>query len=81
MSDGTRTRGLQSHSLETTSENLGENRESESRSNTGANTGALEAACEPDVADPDLALVVSCWDELPAALRAGIAAMVRAAGT
>jgi hypothetical protein len=30
--------------------------------------------------DPDLALIVERWDTLPAALRAGIIAMVQAAG-
>ncbi len=29
---------------------------------------------------PDLALLVECWDELPEAVRAGIVAMVKAAG-
>ncbi|HZW32118.1 MAG TPA: hypothetical protein VFF52_15505 [Isosphaeraceae bacterium] len=31
--------------------------------------------------DPDLALVNAAWDRLPAAVRAGIVAMVRAAAT
>ena len=31
-------------------------------------------------ADPDLAAVVAAWPELPKAIRAGILAMVRAAG-
>jgi len=30
--------------------------------------------------DPDLALVIALWPDLPAALKAGILAMVRAAG-
>jgi hypothetical protein len=37
------------------------------------------AAPEPP-ADPDLAAVVAAWPDLPAALRAGIVAMVKAAG-
>jgi hypothetical protein len=32
------------------------------------------------VADPDLATVVDAWDRLPEAVRAGIVAMVKAAG-
>jgi hypothetical protein len=31
-------------------------------------------------ADPDLASVVNAWDRLPEAVRAGIVAMVKAAG-
>ncbi|QKK09289.1 MAG: hypothetical protein HND58_14740 [Planctomycetota bacterium] len=31
-------------------------------------------------ADPDLAAVVAAWDDLPPAVRAGIVAMVSAAG-
>jgi hypothetical protein len=31
-------------------------------------------------ADPDLATVVDAWDRLPEAVRAGIVAMVKAAG-
>jgi hypothetical protein len=31
--------------------------------------------------DPDLAIVVDAWDRLPAAVRAGIVAMVEAAST
>ena len=30
--------------------------------------------------DPDLAAVIAAWDRLPEAVRAGIVAMVRAAG-
>jgi len=45
----------------------------------GAESGALgaDAPCE----DPDLAAVVTAWSELPEAVRVGILAMVRAAGT
>jgi hypothetical protein len=32
------------------------------------------------VPDPDLTAVIDAWDQLPAAVRAGIAAMVRAEG-
>ena len=36
---------------------------------------------EPALHDPELAVVVTAWHDLPAAVRAGIAAMVRAART
>jgi hypothetical protein len=32
------------------------------------------------ILDPDLTAVIDAWDRLPAAVRAGIVAMVRAAG-
>jgi hypothetical protein len=32
------------------------------------------------IADPDLAVVVEVWDRLPSAVRAGIVALVKAAG-
>ena len=79
MSNGTRTRGLQSHSLESASEILGENEASAERANTGANSGASADGVPAGGTDPELAAVVSAWGALPAALRAGIVAMVRAA--
>ena len=44
----------------------------------GAESGAL--AADPLPRDPDLAMLVERWDSLPAALKTGITAMVRAAG-
>ncbi len=38
------------------------------------------AEIAPEVADPDLAAVIAAWPDLPAALRAGIVAMIRSAG-
>ena len=49
------------------------------RANTGANSGESEAPAARPPTDPDLAVIVDAWSALPAALRAGIAAMVRAA--
>lgn len=47
----------------------------------GAESGALggESATNQQPADPDLAAVVSAWANLPAAIRAGIVAMVKTA--
>jgi hypothetical protein len=42
----------------------------------GGKTGGAPAAVE----DPELAAVAAAWPALPAAIRAGILAMVRAAG-
>ena len=44
--------------------------------------GAPGAAVESEigVSDPDLALIVQQWDSVPKAVRAGIVAMVKAAG-
>jgi hypothetical protein len=47
-------------------------------SNSGNNAAAVVAPERP--ADPDLAALVAAWPALPSALRAGIVAMVRAAG-
>jgi hypothetical protein len=44
---------------------------------SGAESGALGAQNGP--VDPDLAAVMEAWPGLPAAIRAGILAMVRAA--
>ena len=44
----------------------------------GARGGALES--EIGVSDPDLAVIIERWEALPRAVRAGILAMVRAAG-
>jgi hypothetical protein len=55
---------------------------------TGANpmyliTGEGPHVLRPnaELNDPDLAAVVAAWDRLPGAVRAGIVAMVRAAGS
>jgi len=43
--------------------------------------GAELVAVKPDLvhpADPDLALILECWAGLPAAVRSGIVAMVKA---
>jgi hypothetical protein len=40
---------------------------------------ATESATDALPADPDLAAVVAAWDRLPAAVKAGIVAMVQAA--
>jgi len=45
---------------------------------SGAESGALGAREAP--VDPDLAAVVDAWPTLPAAIKAGILAMVRAGG-
>jgi hypothetical protein len=45
---------------------------------SGAECGALGAQNAP--LDPDLAAVVDAWPALPAAIKAGILAMVQAAG-
>jgi hypothetical protein len=44
----------------------------------GAESGALVP--EPAAIDPDLAAVVDAWATLPAAIKAGILAMIGAAG-
>jgi hypothetical protein len=44
----------------------------------GAKSGAL-ALTKPNI-DPDLAALIDTWPKLPEAIRAGILAMVRAAG-
>jgi len=41
--------------------------------------GATESATSPLPDDPELALIVAAWPELPEAFRAGIVAMVKAA--
>ena len=41
---------------------------------------ASPAACPPVPADEDLAAVVGAWPDLPAAVKAGIVAMVKASG-
>jgi hypothetical protein len=50
---------------------------------TGRQTAPSDEACNTDVtnfpADPDLAAVVTAWPALPAAIRAGILAMIQAA--
>ena len=43
----------------------------------GAKSGALSPVSTP--IDPDLAAITAAWPELPAALKAGIVAMVKAA--
>ena len=49
--------------------------------NNGAGFGPpTPTATPPKPADPELAAVVAAWPDLPPALRAGIAAMVAAAG-
>ena len=45
----------------------------------GAESGALGGEFDP--VDPDLAAVIEAWPKLPEAVRAGILAMVRAAGS
>jgi len=49
---------------------------------TGQASAAESGAISPDTDhfDPGLALVVERWTDLPEAIRAGIVAMVRAAG-
>lgn len=52
---------------------------------SGAHSGALDgdSTAKPSPtppADPELAAVIAAWSGLPPALRAGIAAMVKAAG-
>jgi hypothetical protein len=42
-------------------------------------TGATKSATSPVPDDRDLAVVLAAWPELPEAIRAGIAAMVKAA--
>ena len=42
----------------------------------GANPGAVEP--NPPALDPDLAAVIEVWPTLPAAVKAGIVAMVKA---
>jgi hypothetical protein len=37
--------------------------------------------CDTRQTDPDLAAVIDAWDRLPEAVKAGIVAMVRAAGS
>ena len=44
----------------------------------GAESGALSEDSAPT--DPDLAYIINQWPDLPAAIRAGIVAMVKAAG-
>ena len=46
----------------------------------GTESGTLgdDSADNRQPADPELAAVVECWPQLPAALRAGILAMVKA---
>lgn len=46
--------------------------------NTGAPSSGSPGPAAP--ADPDLAAVVAAWPDLPPALRAGVLALVRAAG-
>ena len=43
-------------------------------------TSASKGATQGEQADPDLEAVVKAWDSLPEAIRAGILAMVKAAG-
>ncbi len=45
---------------------------------SGAESGALDA--RKVESQPDLAMVIEAWPNLPAAIRAGILAIVRAAG-
>jgi hypothetical protein len=47
-------------------------------STDGAKSGALAGQAKP--VDPDLASVIDTWPRLPKAIRAGIVAMIRAAG-
>jgi hypothetical protein len=46
--------------------------------NVAANLAAVET--KPEALDADLAAVVKAWPMLPAAVKAGILAMVKAAG-
>ena len=50
------------------------------RDSTATKTATLNLVENP-VADPELAAVVGAWDQLPAAVRAGILAMVKASKT
>lgn len=63
------------HGNRTHAENAGETREA---GQSGAECGALGAQNAP--LDPDLAAVVDAWPKLPEAIKAGILAMVKAAG-
>jgi len=50
----------------------------------GAKYGAFGGTCEPGAAsappsDPDLQFVIAVWTTLPAAARAGLVALIRAA--
>jgi hypothetical protein len=46
----------------------------------GRTAGRTHEASEGGFHDPDLAALVAAWPSLPGAIRAGILAMVRAAG-
>jgi hypothetical protein len=52
---------------------------SESGGSKSGNIGP-ESAPKPTPADPDLAAVLSAWPSLPSAIKAGVLALVRAAG-
>jgi hypothetical protein len=58
--------------------NLNSDNELREQDNDRAASGAA-VETEIGVSDPDLALVVQQWKELPATVKAGILAMVRAA--
>lgn len=46
----------------------------------GSDPRTAPATHPPTPADPDLAAVIAAWPDLPPAVRAGVVAMVRAAG-
>jgi hypothetical protein len=84
--DGTRTRNhrIDSTSVSGGNDNQGNELDEAVGRVTGCVTGAGgnegEAGDVLQVVDGDLAAVVEAWDQLPAAIRAGIVAMVQASG-
>jgi hypothetical protein len=87
VANGTRTRDPQIHNLPT----AGHNPQQDAELRHGGFSVALPVAHEsgktvpfnapePVAIDADLAAIVSAWPTLPAAFRAGILAMVKAAG-
>ena len=87
MANGTRTRDPQIHNLVSATQNERANNDLRRADFSVAHPVAHElgistvvSAAEPSKIDPDLAVVNAAWPTLPTAIRAGIVAMIEAAG-
>ena len=72
--------GLEPPPFPSRNEGVGESGGSKSGNKDAPSGGSIPPATPPaKPADPELAAVIAAWPDLPPALRAGIAAMVKAA--
>ena len=76
VADGIRTRDIQIHNLDADSSKANSSKDLRISPPSVGHHLATDA-CQTD---SDLASVIDAWDRLPEAVRAGIVAMVRAAG-